>query len=77
MQTDLKVMLITKYLVLTFVFHMPRFTIINKAATTLSLDPGYIKVIPLFLPGILFPLIYRKILSNNKLIYQLLLGRNP
>ena len=62
---------------LVYVFHMPTFKIINIAATTLNLDPGYIKVILLFLPGILFPLIYGKILSNNKLIYQLLLGRNP
>ena len=65
------------YSILVYVFHMPTFTIFNKITVSINLGPNFTKLLILFLSGIFFPLVYGKLLSNNKLIYRLLLGRDP
>ncbi|KAA3612238.1 MAG: acyltransferase [Calditrichaeota bacterium] len=62
---------------LIYVFHMPTFTILNKIADFANVNPNSTKLLLLFIPGVIFPLIYGKILSYNKLAYKLLIGRDP
>jgi hypothetical protein len=63
--------------ILVYVFHMPTFTIFRKISPLIINNPNYLSVLILFIPGVLFPLLYGKILSSNKHIYKILLGRNP
>ena len=65
------------YSMLVYVFHMPTFTIFKKIASIINIEHSYTNQLILFIPGIILPLIYGKILSYNKAIYKILLGRNP
>lgn len=65
------------YSMMVYVFHMPTFVIFNKIATIFNIAPNYQKQLILFLPGILLPLVYGKLIAYNKVLYKTLLGRNP
>ena len=62
---------------LIYVFHMPTFTLLNLIMNIVHVYPGVVKLLLLFVPGVIFPLIYGKILSYNKAAYKLLIGRDP
>ncbi len=62
---------------LIYVFHMPTFTIINKLAELARFDADSTKLLLLFVSGVIFPLLYGKILSYHKMTYRLLIGRDP
>lgn len=63
--------------ILVYVFHMPTFTLFKKVAAAVNVDPGYTYQFLLFLPGVVLPLVYGKILSCNKIAYKAILGRTP
>lgn len=63
--------------ILIYVFHMPTFVIFKKIISLLSVPPNYHQLLLLFIPGVVFPIIYGKILSHNLFIYQVLIGRKP
>ncbi len=64
------------YSMLVYVFHMPTFTIFKKVAVSINIDHSYTKQFILFFPGIVLPLVYGKLLSCNKILYKILIGRN-
>ena len=66
-----------KHSIVVYVFHMPTFTIFKTISSLMNIEPNYSKQLILFLPGIILPLCYKKIISYNKIIYEILLGRKP
>lgn len=63
--------------ILVYVFHMPTFTVMKKIKSFISIEHIYMQMLLLFIPGIVLPLIYGKVLSMNTTVYRFLLGRNP
>lgn len=63
--------------ILIYVFHLPTFYIIRGIAIYLNLSGSLSAFILVILCGVLFPLIYGKLLSCNVFVYKTLLGRNP
>ncbi|HMK57268.1 MAG TPA: acyltransferase [Dissulfurispiraceae bacterium] len=63
--------------ILVYVFHMPTIAIFKKIALLLKVNSDYLYQLLLFIPGIILPFIYGKILSYNRFIYKTLLGREP
>lgn len=67
-----------QYSILVYVFHMPTFTVMKKISSIIGVVPGsYSALMFLFLPGVLLPLLYGKLISSNRLAYKILLGRTP
>ena len=63
--------------ILIYVFHMPTFTLLKIIAESFNCPNNYLKQFILFFPGVLLPLFYGKLLSFDKRIYRVLLGRTP
>ncbi|BBO92880.1 acyltransferase family protein [Desulfosarcina ovata] len=63
--------------IMVYVFHMPTFTIMKKTASLMGVGSNFLYHLLLFIPGILLPLYFGKLLSYNKVSYMMLLGRSP
>ncbi|MBX6422902.1 acyltransferase family protein [Thermosulfurimonas sp. F29] len=60
-----------------YVFHAPTFVICKFFILLLNISNILIKIFFIFVPSVILPLVYAKILSFYRPAYKLLLGRNP